>query len=44
MDPDIVPTTPAHIPLTRTQSHLGIAQVGKSILTTQSGKKEHNYG
>lgn len=44
MDPDIVPTTPAHISLTRTQSHLGVVQVGKWILARQSGKEEHNYG
>lgn len=44
MDPDIVPTTPAHISLTRTQSHLGVVQVVKWILARQSGKEEHNYG
>lgn len=44
MDPGIVPTTPAHIPLIRTQLHLGVVQVGKCILAMQSGEKEHNYG
>lgn len=44
MDPDIVPTTPAHISLTRTQSHLGVVQVVKWILADSQEKKNTIMG